>query len=60
MGQVIINQVKTGIDRNQNQKLTLKALGLRKVYHSVEKENTDQIKGMIEKVRHLVEVTEIK
>ncbi|MBX7239580.1 MAG: 50S ribosomal protein L30, partial [Bacteroidia bacterium] len=44
----------------KNQKLTLKALGLRKVYHSVEKENTDQIKGMIEKVRHLVEVTEIK
>ncbi|MEI2760093.1 MAG: 50S ribosomal protein L30 [Bacteroidia bacterium] len=60
MGKVIIKQVKSGIDRDKNQKLTLKALGLRKVYQSVEKENTDQIKGMIEKVRHLVEVTEIK
>ena len=60
MGKVIIKEVKSGIDRDKNQKLTLKALGLRKVYHSVEKENTDQIKGMIEKVRHLVEVTEIK
>jgi len=43
MGKVIIKQVKSGIDRDKNQKLTLKALGLRKVYHSVEKENTDSI-----------------
>ena len=60
MGKVIIKQVKSGIDRDKNQKLTLKALGLRKVYHSVEKENTDQIKKKNKKVRHLVEVTEIK
>ncbi|MBS1764376.1 MAG: 50S ribosomal protein L30 [Bacteroidetes bacterium] len=59
MGKVIIKQVKSGIDRHYSQKLTLKALGLRKVYHSVEKENTPQIQGMIEKVKHLVEVTEI-
>ena len=58
MSKVIIKQVKSGIDRIENQKRTLKALGLRKVYHSVEKEMTPQIKGMIAKVKHLVEVTE--
>jgi large subunit ribosomal protein L30 len=58
MGKVIIKQVKSGIDRHKRQKLTLKALGLKNVYHSVEKELTPQIKGMIEKVKHLVEVKE--
>jgi len=58
MGKVIIKQVKSGIDRHKSQKLTLKALGLRNVYDSVEKEATPQIKGMIAKVSHLVVVTE--
>ncbi len=58
MGKVIIKQVKSGIDRHKSQKLTLKALGLKNVYHSVEKENTPQIQGMIAKVKHLVEVIE--
>ena len=56
MGKVVIKQVKSGIDRHKSQKLTLKALGLTKVYHSVEKEMTPQIKGMLAKVRHLVTV----
>jgi len=58
MSKVIIKQIKSGIDRIENQKRTLKALGLRSVYHSVEKEMTPQIKGMIAKVSHLVQVTE--
>ena len=54
MGKVIIKQVKSGIDRPERQKRTLKALGLRKMNHSVEKEATPQIMGMIRAVQHLV------
>lgn len=56
MGKVIIKQVKSGIDRPEVQKRTLKALGLRKLNHSVEKEATPQIMGMIARVQHLVTV----
>jgi large subunit ribosomal protein L30 len=41
------------------QKRTLEALGLRKMHHSVEKEATPQILGMVEKVQHLVSIEEI-
>lgn len=43
----------------ERQKRTLKALGLRKMHHSVEKEATPQILGMVTRVRHLVKVQEI-
>ncbi|MFN5222755.1 MAG: 50S ribosomal protein L30 [Bacteroidota bacterium] len=56
MAKVIIKQIKSGIDRPAVQKRTLKALGLRKLNHSVEKEATPQIMGMIRSVSHLVSV----
>jgi len=56
MGKVIIKQVKSGIDRPARQKRTLQALGLRKLNHSVEKEATPQIMGMVHSVQHLVSV----
>ncbi len=59
MGKVIIKQVKSGIDRPERQKRTLKALGLRKLNHSVEKEATPQIMGMVRAVQHLVIVEKI-
>jgi len=43
----------------KRQKKTLEALGLRKMHHTVEKEATPQILGMVTKVRHLVKVEEI-
>jgi large subunit ribosomal protein L30 len=55
-----ITQVKSGIDRPERQKLTLKALGLRKMHNTVELEATPQILGMVEKVHHLVKVEEVK
>ena len=57
MAKVIIKQVKSGIDRPAVQKRTLKALGLRKLNHSVEKEATPQIMGMVRTVSHLVTIT---
>ncbi len=59
MAKVVIKQIKSGIDRTKRQKDTLVALGLRKLNHTVEHEATPQILGMIEKVRHLVQVTEM-
>jgi large subunit ribosomal protein L30 len=60
MSKVKITQVKSGIDRSERQKRTLKALGLRKMNSSVEVEATPQIKGMVTKVLHLVKVEEVK
>lgn len=59
MAKVRITQIKSTIDRPRNQKLTVKALGLGKINRSVEVENTPQIAGMVEKVKHLVTVNEI-
>ncbi len=58
MATVKITLVKSGIDRKSNQKKTLHALGLRKMHKTIEVENTVQIKGMINVVKHLVEVKE--
>lgn len=59
MGKVKITQIKSIIDRSKRQKATIKALGLRKINHSVEHEATPQILGMVDKVKHLVKVEEV-
>jgi large subunit ribosomal protein L30 len=59
MAKLRIKLVKSGIDRSERQKRTLLALGLRKLHASVEHESTPQIKGMLVKVNHLVEITEV-
>ncbi|EEF93903.1 ribosomal protein L30 [Catenibacterium mitsuokai DSM 15897] len=53
---VVITLVKSPIGGKENQKATLKALGLNKMHASVEKYETETIKGMINAVRHLVKV----
>lgn len=60
MSKIKITQVKSGIDRPESQKRTLKALGLRKLNQTIEKELTPQIQGMVNKVAHLVKVEEVK
>lgn len=60
MAKIKITQTKSGIDRPERQKLTLKALGLRKLNSTVEVEANDQILGMVKKVNHLVKVEEVK
>jgi large subunit ribosomal protein L30 len=54
-----ITQVHSAIDRTENQKRTVRALGIRKLYHTVEKNDTPQIRGMIKKIEHLLKVEEI-
>ena len=60
MGKVIIKQVKSGINRPKDQKATLIALGIKKMHKAVEHEATPQIMGMIVKVKHLIDVQEVK
>lgn len=59
MGKVRVEQVKSTIKRPGDQKRTIKALGLGRINKSVEVELTPQIQGMINKVSHLVAVTEL-
>ena len=58
MSTLKIKLVKSTIGRKQDQIATVKALGLRKIRHVVEHNDTPQIRGMIKKVSHLVEVEE--
>ena len=59
MARIKITQVKSGIDRSERQKLTLKALGLNKLHATKEVEATPQILGMVKKVNHLIKVEEL-
>lgn len=56
MAKIKIKQVKSGIDRPERQKRTLRALGFTKLNQTLEKEGTPQVLGMIAKVSHLVTV----
>ena len=58
MAKIKVTKVRSAINRPQNQKRTLEALGLRKIGQVKEHENTPNILGMIRKVSHLVSVTE--
>lgn len=58
MSTIKVKLVKSTIGRKQDQIATVKALGLRKIGAVVEKNDTPQIRGMINKVCHLVEVEE--
>ncbi|MFK7808761.1 MAG: 50S ribosomal protein L30 [Saprospiraceae bacterium] len=59
MAKLKITQRKSAIDRSKRQKDTLIALGLRKLHQSVVQEETPQIRGMVNKVLHLVEVEQL-
>ncbi|HMF09298.1 MAG TPA: 50S ribosomal protein L30, partial [Thermoanaerobaculia bacterium] len=51
-----IRQVKSGICTPKDQKATLKGLGFRRVGQEIVREDTPAVRGMIRKIRHLVEV----
>lgn len=59
MAKIKITQIKSIIDRSERQKLTMKALGLKKISQSVELEANSAIIGMIRSVNHLVAVENI-
>jgi len=57
--QLKITQVRSIIDSHFRQKRTIRALGLKRINHSVVHDETPQIMGMINKVSHLVKVETI-
>ncbi len=56
MAKIKITKVKSAINRTQRQKRTLEALGLRKIGQVVEHDDTPNILGMVNKVKHLVSI----
>ncbi|MGB0811261.1 MAG: 50S ribosomal protein L30, partial [Flavobacteriaceae bacterium] len=54
-----VTQTRSYIKRSENQKRTLKALGLKNIGNSVEHDDSAAVLGMIDKVKHLVSVEQL-
>ena len=59
MARLKVTQVRSGIGRKQNQRDTLRSLGLKRINDVVVKEDRPEIRGMIFTVSHLVKVEEV-
>ena len=55
-----IRQIRSASGKEASQKATVRALGIRHLQQVVEHADTPQIRGMVFKIRHLVEVEEVK
>ena len=60
MTKLKVTQRRSVIDRPKDQKDTIRRLGLHRIRDSVVKEDTPDVRGMIGKVRHLVDVEEVE
>ena len=58
MKKLQIKQVRSAIGRKQDQRKTLVALGITKMGQAVQHNDTPQIRGMVNKIAHLLNVTE--
>ncbi|MCC7203254.1 MAG: 50S ribosomal protein L30 [Nitrospirae bacterium] len=58
MKKIAIRQVRSGIGTPVKQRLVIKGLGLRRIGHTVMRDDTPETRGMVWKIRHLVEVVE--
>lgn len=56
---LVVTQIKSAIGRKYDQERTLKALGLGRIGKTSELVDNDSVRGMIFKVKHLVEVQEV-
>jgi len=59
MSRLKITQIKSGIGYKQNQRETLRTLGLKRMHDTVVKEDRPEIRGMVNTVTHLVKVEEV-
>lgn len=55
-----ITQYRSAISRRQNQKDTIRSLGIRRLHQTVEHNDTPTIRGMVDTVKHLVRVEEVE
>lgn len=60
MGKLKITQVRSTNEKSQDQRRTVRALGLRRIRDTVIHEDTPQIRGMVEKVHHMIDVEEVE
>ena len=60
MAKLKVTQTKSAIGGKQNQRDTLRTLGLRRIGHTVIKEDRPEIRGMVKTVTHLVAVEEVE
>lgn len=56
MAKIKVTQLRSAINRTKRQKATLEALGFKKLNQTVEHDDNEVIRGMINKVSHLVKV----
>ena len=59
MGHVRVKQERSGIGRQQNQRDTLRSLGLKRIGDVAVLEDRPEVRGMLRAVRHLVAVEEV-
>jgi large subunit ribosomal protein L30 len=59
MGKLKVTQVRSALDRGSKQRGTIRALGLKRLGHSVVHEDRPEIRGMVRSVSHLVIVEEV-
>jgi large subunit ribosomal protein L30 len=59
MSKLRVTQRRSVIDRPKDQKSTVRRLGLHRINDSIVKDDTPDVRGMIAKVQHLVEVEEV-
>jgi large subunit ribosomal protein L30 len=59
VSQLKVTQIKSIIGTKQNQRASLRTLGLRKIRQSVVRDDSPQVRGLIHTVRHLVSVEEV-
>ena len=59
MAKLKLTLIRSVIGRSKKQKDTVAALGLRKMNHTIEKEVSPSVRGMVKKVQHLLKVEEV-
>ncbi len=60
MARLKVTQIKSGIGGKQNQRDTLRSLGLKRISHTVIQPDRPEIRGMVHTVTHLVTVEEVE
>ena len=57
-GEIRIRQVRSAIGRPRNQRRVLDSLGLRRIRHTVVRQDTPAVRGMVAKIPHLAQIVE--
>lgn len=59
MAQLKVTQTRSTIGTKRNQRETLRTLGLKRIHHSVTRDDSPEVRGMVDTVIHLVKVEEL-